>query len=391
MTKKEGKKMGKPKLEKTKEKHVFSYITKNKQKKYAYRYRYTRKDNTRHEEYQQGFNTLKEAALALAEMKVELLKGNYSKVDNKDLTVKELFEMFYEHQSNSVAGNTLVSTRNAMRKMDKYIGHLKLTQLNAYTYRKYFISAVENELAQSTLKEYNGKLNAALNFAVKNDFVDRNRIKGQNFKVTTEKKVYTEEEIAIIFDCTKEHPHMYMPVLFLMHTGVRAGEMVALKWKDIDFKKNVVRIERTYTCHGYSKPKSRHSVRDIPMSKKLATELKKHKAKQKAMLLERGAAAKINVFDENYVFLSKTGTATLHYERVKVFFRYVKEKGVKDAKAHVFRHTFASRLISEGVDVATVAALLGDTVETVQRVYVHAIEDKKEEAIQKIEKIMFYQ
>ena len=386
--------MGKPNLTKTKEKYVFSYTTdKNKQKKYAYRYRYTRRDNTRKEYYKQGFSTAKDAALALTELKADLLKGNYAKIDYKDLTLNELFDIYIEHQSAKLKDNSIKQIKNAAKKMSHFIGDIRINELNSYNYRKYFLNAVENELAQSTISEYNSKINAALNFAVKNEFIIKNRVSGEQFEVVNNRKVYTATEIQIIFNFIKnKRPYMYVPVLFLQHTGVRAGEMCGIKWEDIDFENNVVNIKRTITSSGEGTPKTKNSYREIPLTEKLIGELNKYKIQQKATLLKKGVAASVlqaDKFEKRFAFLSARGIP-LPYQTVKKFFITIrKELKVEGAKAHAFRHTFASKLIAEGVDIATVANLLGDTIDTVQKIYVHAMENKKEEAISLLDKTMF--
>ncbi|WP_261797773.1 tyrosine-type recombinase/integrase [Kurthia senegalensis] len=300
--------------------------------------------------------------------------------------------MFIEYQTNKVTMSTLLNTKNVRNKICKYIGSVKLTQLNSYIYRRDFLSIVEKDLAQGTLKAYDSKMNAAINFAVKNEMIDRNRIKGESFETSNRKKIYTTEEVETIFKVAEKYPHLRAPILFLMHTGVRVGEMLSIKWRDIDFDKNLIDINCTYTKFGESKPKSKYSVRKIPMSKKLMLELKKYKAHRKATLLQKGMIASVSKekFEPQYVFVATNGTTTLNYDHIKRFFKKVQQAGVKEATPHVFRHTFASRLISEGIDIATVASLLGDTIDTVQKTYVHAIENKKEEAINKLDKIMFY-
>lgn len=391
MYEKRGKIMGRPKLAATKEAHVFSYKTKSNQKRYAYRYRHTRVDNTRKEFYKQGFIALKDATLALTELKAELLKGNYGQVDHRHLTLAQAFEMFIEYRKNDIKPNTLHATQSISKRMNPLIGDVPINKLTPYLYKKSFLNKLGN-VKTSTLAKYHSRICTVLNFAVQNDFLDKNRLLSITFDYDVEHKVIEVEEMTQIIAYTRKNkPYMLHFLLFLINTGVRVGEALGVKWRDIDFVEGTVDINCTMTTdYGEGTPKTKNSYRLIPLPSKILTQLKKYKLQQKEGLLQGGLAAEFisgKQFELRYVFRNSRGMP-LRYSAVKFFFRTMRKKlEIEKLSPHVFRHTYASVLISEGVDIATVASLMGDSVGTIQTTYIHAINDKREEAIQRIGKI----
>lgn len=116
--------------------------------------------------------------------------------------------------------------------------------------------------------------------------------------------------------------------------------------------------------------------------------LKKYQSRQKEELLKKGIRIAEDKFQKRYVFRNFKGD-TLSYSSIDLYFRKMSIRlGVEKISPHMFRHTYASLLIAEGVDIATVASLLGDTIGTVQKTYVHSIEEKRKTAVNVIGKIM---
>lgn len=389
MYEKRGKVMGRPKLVATKEAHVFSYKTKSNQKRYAYRYRHTRVDNTRKEFYKQGFIALKDATLALTELKAELLKGNYEQVDHRHLTLAQAFEMFIEYRQGNVKPNTIRLTNTVFNRMNPLIGNITLKNLTPYLYKREFLNKLDH-LKLTTLATYHDRICAVLNFAVKNDFLDKNRLMNMSINYDVTHTIIEKHELTQIMEYTKsKKTYLYPLILFLASTGTRIGEALGLKWRDLDFDKGVIDINCTVSnSYGEGPPKTKNSYRVIPLPPKMIEELKKYKQQQKKKLLQSGMAAEQLNFEKRYIFRNLSNRP-LRYSSVKNYFKGAREHlKIVHLTPHVFRHTYASILISEGVDMATVASLMGDTIGTIQKIYVHAINEKREEAILYVEKML---
>jgi len=174
-------------------------------------------------------------------------------------------------------------------------------------------------------------------------------------------------------------------ILFCLNTGIRIGEMSALKWGDIDVNSETVNIyktaQRIYSANlitgnketklieGSAKTKSSH--REIPLSSAIINIAK-------PMISNK-------IVSKNHYILSNSDKCieprTYRNYHKKLF----KELELPMLKFHALRHTFATLCITSGVDIATVSKLLGHSdVSTTLNVYVHPSDSDKSEAIAKV-------
>lgn len=382
--------MGKPNLTKTREKNVYSYLDTNVNKKrFAYRYRYTRTDGKKTDLYKQGFDTLKEASLALINVKADLLKGNYNKQEHGTMTMNELFEMYIKHQKNSLKVTTIRLFHFTRKKMEPLIGNVRICDLDKYIYTTRFIEVAKHSVADITLAKYHDKICAVLNFAVENEFIEKNKISRIKIEYTLNHKIIEQAAMKQIFTYTASRANYMMEMIeFLSATGVRCGEALGLKWSEVDLEEGTVTINCTRDAYGERSPKTKRSYRVIPLTSHVCEVLKKYQSRQKEELLKKGIRIAEDKFQKRYVFRNFKGD-TLSYSSIDLYFRKMSIRlGVEKISPHMFRHTYASLLIAEGVDIATVASLLGDTIGTVQKTYVHSIEEKRKTAVNVIGKIM---
>jgi integrase len=162
--------------------------------------------------------------------------------------------------------------------------------------------------------------------------------------------------------------------LMALCTGIRIGELCALKWNDIYFDDRFIRINKTLqrikntentgskTIIIIGEPKSQRSIRDVPIPPRLFELLLQMRGKQNAFVLT-GQADK---FLEPRTYQAK-------------FKRYLKEFSLRDVKFHILRHTFATRAIAQGFELKSLSEILGHaTASFTLEKYVHSsIELKK--------------
>ncbi|MGO9121338.1 MAG: site-specific integrase [Desulfomonilaceae bacterium] len=146
-----------------------------------------------------------------------------------------------------------------------------------------------------------------------------------------------EEVNLLLCACQEsENPHLYAIVSVALHTGVRLGEVLRLQWQDVDFKRGRVQV----VSRAGSPTKTRES-RSIPMNRSLTEVLGRHPRR----------------LDTPYLFHDLNGEP---FEDVEISFRKVRRKlDIAHFRFHDLRHTFASTLVMAGVDIRTVAELLG--------------------------------
>ena len=138
--------------------------------------------------------------------------------------------------------------------------------------------------------------------------------------------------------------------LALMYSGLRVGEMIALRCKDVDFSENVLHINKTsYRRHDYA-PKTADSFRDIPMSRELSAVLKRH----------------YSFLENDYVFKNTLGTVISYRSLLDCWHHFCDIIGIyRMPGLHVLRHTYAANALAAGVNVKVLAELLGHSSVTV--------------------------
>lgn len=164
-----------------------------------------------------------------------------------------------------------------------------------------------------------------------------------------------------------------------MYTGLRIGEVCALRWKNIDFEKKLIEVEKTvqrvYMGEKdskllFSEPKTIKSVRKVPIAEILLKKLK-----------EIGKSYSKEAF-------ILTGTKDRFMEPITYRFTYKKvlrNCRVSYKKFHCLRHTFATRCIRAGMDVKSLSEVLGhNNVNVTLSVYVHSSYSVKKKFIDKI-------
>ena len=171
-------------------------------------------------------------------------------------------------------------------------------------------------------------------------------------------------------------------ILLSLNTGLRIGEVCALKWTDIDFENAILHIRSTVarvkdengngmTKLIIDKPKTKSSVRDIPIPKRLMDIL--------VLLYEKRRS--------EYVISDRAGfisPRTYEYRFHKVFEKH----HIKSVNYHALRHTFATRCIEHGVDVKTLSEILGHSnVSITLNTYVHSSMERKREQLEKLERV----
>lgn len=170
-------------------------------------------------------------------------------------------------------------------------------------------------------------------------------------------------------------------ILLLLYTGLRIGELLALKWSDIDFRRNVLTV--TKSCHdsyqngAYVKvidtPKTDTSEREIPLPKQLIPYLKQLK-KQNC---------------SGYVIEGKDGKLVSMRSYEATFGIILQKLDLPHAGPHALRHTFATRALECGMDVKTLSELLGHSdVSVTLRIYFHCLPEHKLAMMNKLGKML---
>ncbi len=203
---------------------------------------------------------------------------------------------------------------------------------------------------------------------------------------TIEKKVrfLTLEEQRLFFEAA-EHTSNYYQYLFVLNTGVRTGEMVGLKWEDLDFDRRIISIRRSMEyrasvgewCAG--PPKTKMSRREIPMTDEcmhLLLEIKNM----------RDLGRYVEEEFEDFVFINRNGKPTKNSTYDANIAKLTKKAGIERFSMHTLRHTFATRCIEAGMRPKTLQQILGHSnINITMNLYVHVTDEEKAKEMQKFE------
>ena len=187
---------------------------------------------------------------------------------------------------------------------------------------------------------------------------------------------WTRDEVRKLLAVAREHESVFHPLLeFLLSTGVRKGEVLALKWQDLDFDGARVHVRRALVRGRMGTPKSGRA-RFVVLSPALLETLEDLLFQRRRECLERGWASVPEL-----VFCSETGgplderNVNRTWDRLR---RKAQKQGVRPLRLHDARHTFASLALASGKSVRWVAGQLGhSTAELTLRVYAHALREEE--------------
>lgn len=176
------------------------------------------------------------------------------------------------------------------------------------------------------------------------------------------------------------------PILLAGLTGLRRGELLGLKWSDVDLEGRRVAVRRSLEMVAGTirtkSPKTRGSARTIALPSLAVDMLQRHRAAQNAVRLALGLGRD----PEGFVFQGEDGGPLDPIAFTKRFCRFVKRPGVPKIRFHDLRHTFATISLGAGVDLKTVSGSLGHSaIGVTANTYLHVVESLKSESADKID------
>ena len=168
---------------------------------------------------------------------------------------------------------------------------------------------------------------------------------------------------------------------FVLQTRLRTGELIGLKWSDIDFKNRTMKIERSMEYRykvgewRVGPPKSKSGYRTIPLTDEAIRILENQKLKNKSLKL-------VPIEWKDTVFLCRKGIPVKNSTYDTGLFKYCDRIGIPRFSMYVLRHIFATRCIEGGMKPKNLQKILGHTnIGITMNLYVHITEDEKHREI----------
>lgn len=272
-----------------------------------------------------------------------------------------------------------------------YLGSIPLKNLKNDTIQVWINTLTQRELSPKTIRNAYNNLNAALKKAVLLRMIPYNPCEGTALPKLKryQGKVYDVKDI----QCALKAAYgttMYLPVVLALLTGMRRGEICALKWRNIDFTTKQIHVCEN-RVHGEKEvvekaPKSEASNRTIPMSKELVSILSAAKLRYYNEAAEYGPAFR----DLGYVVHNENGTPYHPDSLTTKWRRFVEASGLPFIRFHDLRHSNATALIGAGVSAKTVQQLLGHSdISITLNTYTHVLPSMEQAAVEKLDSIIF--
>ena len=186
---------------------------------------------------------------------------------------------------------------------------------------------------------------------------------------------------------------MEIPYLLAIFTGMRCGEVLGLKWDDVDFENKKIRIKRSLCFVSgkgliFKEPKTKKSKRQISISQHVVNVLKKHKQKQEFQEEKLGTQYQ----DNNLIVCTDDGKPLDPRNLLRQFYRLIEEANVPRISFHDLRHTHATILMQQGENPKVVSERLGHSrVGITLDLYSHVSDDLQEQAAEKFENALLKQ
>lgn len=316
----------------------------------------------------QGFATKAEAKAYQADMLKEIEKTANLDKELRDITLKDFAERFVLSRK-----DLAYNTKRAYRDVLKRVGTLSNMPVKniSYIHLAAVLNALLEEYSTSTVNYTIQVLKILFNRAIDYDVITDSparKVKLMRDKRTEKRKALNDRRYRMLLK--KLHPldDYKQGVIFIAcKTGMRYGEIMGLTWDCYNPRKRTLTINKQYTPLGFSPVKNKYGNRTIPITKDTVEFLNTYRSELKAIPIDN------RIFSKSYCS-SKINNA-------------LKKLTGCGFSIHSLRHTYATRLLANGVDIKTVAALLGDTVETVINNYIHVTDEMRKEAADLIENI----
>lgn len=395
-----GKGMIKVKLYKSlKEKEVFYYFNAKEEKLWLFRHKYyDGPTGKRKEKKKSGFKTEKAAIKALLEVKASTLRGETKSIENDNLTIAQWLDTWYEMNRNKWKVTTRKQREITIRlNIKPLLGHYKLQKLDRATYQNEYINALEREYKPSSVRLLHNIFKIAINAAVEEELLPRNRFTKVSFSNSDEKEAGTSENFLTPVELNKllrtaketEHTTNYSYLLTIAYTGIRRGEACGLQWQNINFDNNTITIERTRDSKGARSPKTKNSYRTILVDEVVMAQLKKYQTWCKQIMLAFG----VRYTENSFVFISYQTGEPISDTGILYMFRrvqeaaglvYEDENGEMKSKStlHGLRHTHATILLNSGQNVKVIAERLGNTPAMIYEIYGHVLKELEQQSVE---------
>jgi integrase len=253
--------------------------------------------------------------------------------------------------------------------------------------RDFLIGKIGQNYSRSTICVFRDVISGVFNYAIDEEVIKVNPVSGITKRLELNRSTkpgiepLTKEEVSLFLDtCEAHYPEFHPFFLMAARTGLRLGELLAVRWGDIDFNSRFVWVRQSYRRGQFTPPKNGKD-RKVDMSDQLAATLRKLLTQRKKEALKKG----LGEVDELVFHRSSGAPIEQNYIR-RVFKRVLKKAELREIRPHDLRHTFASLLLTQGESPVYVKEQLGhSSIQITVDIYGHLIPGANRGAVNKLD------
>ncbi|MGC9975560.1 MAG: site-specific integrase [Syntrophales bacterium] len=269
-------------------------------------------------------------------VKGEIAERNwFEKLPGEDITFTEMMDKYMsEHSAVNKAPRSHERDKGLRKKLEPVFGNMILTEISPRHIAEYKVMRRKDGVSPRTVNYELALMSHAFNLAIREwEWVKDNpvsRVRKERVNNFIERWLTLEEEDKLL----KASPEWLRQIItFAIYTGLRQGEIIDLKWSQVDLSRRTVTILE----------QKNRSVDTLPLNRTALD-----------VLCEK---AKCPHNDEDRVFPNQNGKRFGHYNLIRSFHLAIRKAGIRKLRFHDLRHTFATRLVQSGVDLYQVQKL----------------------------------
>jgi integrase len=325
--------------------------------------------------------TKREAQVKLAELIASVAQAKY--VEPNKITVAEFVRGRVDHweSANEITARTADRYRELVEnQIAPHLGTMLLQKLRRLdieewhtTLRKTGRADGKGGLAPRTIGHAHRVLGKALSDATRNEIVVKNVMATQAAPKVDDEEMVIVQDVPAFIERLRDH-RLFVPAMISLFTGMRIGEVLALRWGRVDLDRKVIQVREAVEetkAHGirFKAPKTKAGRRDITLPDLLADTLRDFRKAQLELRVKLGAG---KLTGDTLLFIGVDDAMPSQKRYSKAWSDFADQIGMPDLGFHNLRHTHASQLIDAGVDIVTISKRLGHAKPDITlRIYAH--------------------
>lgn len=295
--------------------------------------------------------------------------------DSGSLRVGNYLDRWLDSVRDTVKDRTWQRHEEVMRlHLKPPLGKVRLDRLNAVQIQSLYRAKLNSGLSSRTVQIIHTTLRKALKQAVRWQLVPHNVAETVDPPRSPKKEIrpLSNEQVKVLLEAAEE-TKLYALYILAVTTGMRQGELLALRWNDLDFVTESLQIRRTIFGGKISAPKTSNSKRSIRLTQPAIQALQRHQRQGE------------------WIFSTRVGTPiSCHNLHNRCWKPLLQKAGLPlDTRFHDLRHTFATLLLTKGVHPKIVQEMLGhSTISITLDTYSHVLPNMQKEAVRAMEDVI---